>query len=107
MTKTDESFLNIILAILAIVLIVPAIIWQSFVGNVLWGWFVTPATGLVAPGMAVVFGLLLFARLAFMKSTRPPEDDKPVWERLTFSMTVSVIGPAFALFTGWVAVQFV
>lgn len=109
MNEGEKTLLQLSAAIgIAAVAIVPAILWQAYVGNVLWGWFVTPITGIVAPGMALLFGLFTFAR---MIGARMPADThsekKPAWERTISATLFLFFYPAFALFAGWVTVQFV
>lgn len=57
---------------------VPVLAYTAFVARSLWGWFVTPAFGVPAPRLAVLFGLLVFAGMLLDRvSPRAREEREP------------------------------
>lgn len=108
MSEGETDLLKVCLALAAaLLLIVPAIIWQAYVGNTLWGWFISPLTGIAAPGIAAVFGAFLFLRLAVRTNNPDATTDKVGWKEVTKSTLIDFLRPAFVLLAGWITVQFV
>lgn len=107
--KSNGAVTTLGAAIVALALVMPisilAGLWVAFVATVLWGWFVTPQFGLAVPGIWVMFGLLVLLRLPTMK---PSDDDKPGvdWDKVLRATIFSVIAPAMALLSGWIATLF-
>jgi phosphate/sulfate permease len=82
-----------------------AILWNAFVGNVLWGWFVTPVFGIAAPGVALFFGLAMIIRYLTFRYEYKAEEKTET--HMLSEILFSLIFPAFALLMGWIATLFI
>lgn len=70
----------------------------AWVANTLWGWFVTPAFHLAAPGIMIMFGLSIMVSL--YKGTNTTDFDWDQFPKMIFNRTVGVL---VILLFGWLA----
>lgn len=100
MNKTFENLGYLIIIVLAWFF---AVAYQAFVGNALWGWFVTPSFGVAAPGLLNMMGLWMLLRLGTVQFNATKTDN----EAATTALIASTITlPTFTLAFGWLIVQF-
>lgn len=92
------------IVLVALVLSIPTTILRGTVAATLWGWFVSPVTGLPEIGVAVGVGLAATASM-LVPLPRPMGDGSS--EALARAVAFSVLTSLLALATGWVALQFV
>jgi hypothetical protein len=83
-------------------ILVFSIFWTSFVASVLWSWFVTPVFQVNAPGLATMYGIILFVKLVSYKdlnSNVETNKKKDYSKRVVFNL----IFPTVMLLFGWIA----
>jgi hypothetical protein len=83
----------------AVLIALPAAIWQAFVAHILWGWFVTPAFGIEAPAIVHLAGVML---LISMPIARYRRDDGADAKWLLGAIIFSIVMPSSSLLLGWV-----
>jgi len=64
-------------ALLGLLLIAPGMAYQGWALQQMWRWFVSPAFGVPAPGVAVCIGLAVLATEVMPSPPRPRNDDPP------------------------------
>jgi hypothetical protein len=84
------------------VLAIAFIVYQAYVLHKYWGWFLTPATDLVAPSTPILLGLLLFVRVLRINKRNGKLEGDP----LDFVLEKNV-ALAVAHFIGWIVSLFV
>lgn len=91
------------LALAAILLMVPSIIWKGYVLTVLWGWFACPLFDLPKLHLAPAVGVALMASfLTHQYVDCQPKDEEP-GEKLAGLLVLSFLWPLMALAIGWIA----
>jgi hypothetical protein len=98
--------MSIILILLLVFIAVPLLfMWQGFVLQVMWSWFVVPPFGLPELTITQCIGLMMtvhfLAGRSGLKKSKNESDDE--WER---DLAISAIGPAFILLMGWIVTWF-
>jgi hypothetical protein len=90
-----------LVAVAAILLIVPFAYWKAFVAAKLWDWFVTPLFGVAVPSLTMLVGLMILVQLV-TNPTKPAEDpDKSPAERIAASIGWTLMYYGFALAFGY------
>ena len=88
--------------IVAVVAVVPSILWQLWVMARLWLWFAVPL-GLPALGMAHIWGFLI---LLGMLKPHPDVETKTTNCKVVRAVILAVLRPAFALLVGMLTRHF-
>lgn len=92
--------------ILLIVLTVPASAWQGYVGSTLWHWYAEPvgaphlSVGR-AMGLAVLFAMYRLPKAFDRYKYKEQGGERSDKEVVVGTIAVLALGPAFALFFGW------
>lgn len=86
--------------VLTCLFLIPASLLRGWVINTMWGWFVLPAFGFAAPGIAVCIGLSFFVHL--FTSSRVDNDQRHVIEKLL----TPIMRDLFTLGFGWLVTLF-
>ena len=80
--------------------IAPLAVLNGWVITVMWGWFITPQFGLVAPSLVNAIGLALFVGL--FRGSQPTDDDDDMALAVGKAIGRSVVSPLFTLAIGFV-----
>lgn len=80
-------------------LAVPFAAWRAWVAVVLWGWFITPVTGIGSPGLWVMAGIMLIAAL-FTPLRLDEHGEKTPFEIGAENTVKGVFAPLMALAFG-------
>lgn len=92
---TDSSYKKSLpLLSFAIVAAPFAAAWQAICYAPLWGWFITPVTGVSVPSLWALAGILLAARIPFSSARK---EDPEFNKALFFSLVL----PPITLGYGW------
>ena len=91
-------------AIGTIVVAIGSIIWNAYVGSIMWGWFVVPILGLPQITVLETFVVGLVARV--VSSSSSTSDDKREGEttdaRILRLILTAFFAPLVALVFGWI-----
>ena len=119
MAKLDSSEASIVVAgvmvgglailLIAAVIATYGVLVSGYVLSILWGWFITPVFGVVAPSVLACAGLAMFTgflsgntiRTALSSTSASVEKGSPVAK-----LFAVLISPWMVLFTGWVIHSF-
>ena len=105
MNALEKLGASVIAVPLTIALIIPLGLWRAFAATVLWGWFVTPLSGVAAPDLWAAFGLVTLLSL-LTASFEPAQDGADGVKRLVGSTVFWIFLPATALLLGWIITLF-
>lgn len=87
-----------------IVLVFGSVVWNAYVGSILWGWIVVPTLGLPALTVLETFAVGLVARV--LSSAQGARDDKRRGEdsnaRTLRLVLTAFLSPLIALVFGWI-----
>lgn len=83
---------------------VPLALWRAFVVQKLWVWFATPAFGITAPSIILIWGL--FWLVAMFDLPKPDNDldnqsDEKYFKKLIYGFFYTFVITTFGLFAGW------
>ncbi len=99
MSKDEKKAIGVAVAL---ILVVPHILWAAWVEKTLWWWFVVPL-GVKPIGMAWAYGLTcVWSAMAFRL---PKKDDSNDYGTLA-KLLMAALGFGLMLFAGWIAHTF-
>lgn len=107
MKKDLESSATVMVVLTALAVVAGGVIWSGYVLSILLAWFLVPALGAPALGVAQAMGVTLTARMvAGHASGKDDSEKKTTAEKLTGLANIFV-KPLVILCVGWVVKQWV
>ena len=99
------TIMTAVVVIMATAIVIPIILFRAYVLNILWGWFVTPVLGIVAPGYMLMLGFTFFTSLLFSHPVSVCKDERESKQKITDAIA-AMLTPFFALCVGWLIKYF-
>ena len=105
--KTEENnTVAGVLAILALISLIPAWIYSGHILTILWGWFITPTFGLAAPSVATMMGISLFISLLRAKNVYYT-DDRSTEKQMQSALVYMWVLPTICYILGYILVRYI
>lgn len=76
--------------------------WRAYCALILWTWFVFPATGIKAPSIYLLVGILMTLHLMLPVQKQPKEDGDAFTVYMGNVIGYGLLWPALALLFGWI-----
>ncbi len=100
--EESKATINLLLFVLWLILIIPAAMWNAYVVQILWGWFVYPTYAIALPqNLLLLAGLLMTIKhITWSPMIKKPnaDTDYPLGASLVFTF----LHPLILLFFGWI-----
>lgn len=97
---SEKSAMNLVFVIFGLLLIVPSMLFNGWVLQTLWLWFLVPAFRFPAITIWTAIGIRVIAGLLTSYSW-PSDEDKEIGERIVRAIAMAFVYPSIVLGIAW------